>query len=129
MFFKLFGLSGALFAGLSVVLSAAFAHLPQFASGVPSVVQTALAQQQFHALGLLVVGLAMGQGRPSRWLVAAGGLMLAGMVLFSLNIYARQLLGWDAWRALVPWGGGAWIAAWVALAVGLTRKASSQQGF
>ena len=126
MFFKLFSLSGALFAGLSVVLSAAIAHLPQFASGVPGMVQTALVQQQFHALGLLVVALAIRSSRPSRWLLAAGGLMLAGMLLFSFNIYARQLLGWDALRTLVPWGGGAWIAAWLALAIGLTRKVSYQ---
>ncbi len=122
MFFKLFSLSGAVFAGLSVVLSAALAHLPQFAAGVPAMVQTALVQQQFHALGLLVVALAMLQLGPNRWLVLAGGLMLTGMLLFSLNIYARQLLGWDAARALVPWGGGAWIAAWIALALGLMRK-------
>ena len=51
MFFKLFGLSGACFAGLSVILSAALAHLPQFASGVPPMVQSALNLQQFHALG------------------------------------------------------------------------------
>ena len=129
MFFRLFSLSGALFAGLSVVFSAAFAHLPQFASGVPGMVQTALVQQQFHALGLLVVALAIRSGRPSRWLLAAGVLMLAGMLLFSFNIYARQLLGWDALRALVPWGGGAWIAAWLALALGLCRKVPNQQGF
>jgi len=125
MLFRLFGLSGALLAGLSVIFSAAFAHLPQFAAGVPSMVQTALTQQQFHALGLLVVALAIGQGHASRWLRAAGGLMLTGMVLFSLNIYARHLLGWEAGRALVPWGGGSWIAAWLALAMGLTHKVSN----
>ena len=125
MFFRLFGLSGALFAGLSVMFSAAFAHLPQFAAGVPSMVQSALTQQQFHALGLLVVALAIRSVGPSRWLLAAGGLMLTGMVLFSLNIYARHLLGWEAGRALVPWGGGSWIAAWLALAMGLTHKVSN----
>jgi uncharacterized membrane protein YgdD (TMEM256/DUF423 family) len=126
MWFKLFSLSGALFASLSVVFSAAFAHLPQFATGVPAMVQTALTQQQFHALGLLVVALALRLRGPSRWLVTAGALMLTGLVLFSLNIYARHLLGWDAARALVPWGGGSWIAAWLALAMGLTHKVSNQ---
>ena len=126
MWFKLFSLSGALFASLSVVFSAAFAHLPQFATGVPAMVQTALTQQQFHALGLLVVALALRRQGPSRWLMTAGVLMLTGLVLFSLNIYARHLLGWDAARALVPWGGGSWIAAWLALAMGLTHKVSNQ---
>jgi hypothetical protein len=126
MFFKLFSLFGALFAGLSVVFSAAFAHLPQFALGVPAMVQTALAQQQFHSLGMLVVALAIRQQGPSRWLVTSGALMLTGLVLFSLNIYARHLLDWDAGRALVPWGGGSWIAAWPLLAVGLRHKLSNQ---
>jgi uncharacterized membrane protein YgdD (TMEM256/DUF423 family) len=125
MFFRLFGLSGALFAGLSVIFSAAFAHLPQFAAGVPSTVQTALTQQQFHALGLLWVALAIRSVGPSRWLLAAGALMLAGMVLFSLNIYTRHLLGWEVGRALVPWGGGSWIAAWLALAMGLRYKVTN----
>ena len=44
--------------------------------------------------------------------------MVVGMLLFSFNIYARALLGFDSLRALVPWGGGAWIAAWLLLAVG-----------
>ena len=94
MFFKLFSLAGALFAGLRVVFSAAFEHLPQFASGVPGMVQTALVQQQFHALGLLVVALAIRSGRPSRWLLAAGGLMLLsttaerGVTLLSISAAA-----------------------------------------
>jgi uncharacterized membrane protein YgdD (TMEM256/DUF423 family) len=84
-------------------------------------VQTALNQQQFHALGLMLVGLALYQRRSCPWLLAAGGLLLVGMVFFSFNIYARQLLGLDAFRALVPWGGGAWIVAWLVAAIGFTR--------
>ena len=125
MFFRFFSLSGAVFAGLSVVLSAALAHLPQFASGVPSMVQIALNLQQFHALGLLLVGLCIRQMGPSIWLWLAGALMFAGMLLFSVNIYARHLLGWEALRAWVPWGGSCWIAAWFALALGLMRKESN----
>ena len=120
-FSRIFLILGALCAGVSVVLSAAFAHLPAFANGIPVMVQTALNQQQFHALGLILVGLALGWRRPSRWWVASGWLMVLGMALFSFNIYARSLLGWDGLRALVPWGGSAWIAAWLLLAVGAFR--------
>ena len=122
MFPKVFCFSGALFAGLGVVFSAAFAHLPDFTQGVPVMVQTALNQQQFQALGLMLVGLALYQRRSCPWLLAAGGLLMLGMVLFSFNIYARQLLGFDAFRALVPWGGGAWILAWLVAAIGFTRR-------
>lgn len=117
---------GALSACSCVVLGAVFAHLPQFAAGVPAMVQTALTQQQFHSLGLLGVGLAVRVLGASRWLLAAGWLMLVGLLLFSLNLYARHVLGWDAMRAAVPWGGGAWIGAWLLLALGgfLARSAT-----
>jgi uncharacterized membrane protein YgdD (TMEM256/DUF423 family) len=112
---------GAISACTSVVFSAAFAHLPVFAGGVPTAVQTALSQQQFHSLGLLFTGLSLRVCGPSRWLLAAGGLMLVGLLLFSFNLYARHVLAWDTLRALVPWGGMAWILAWLALAMGLAQ--------
>jgi len=77
---------GAVSACMSVVFSAAFAHLPVFAGGVPAAVQTALSQQQFHSLGLLFTGLALRVCGSSRWLQAAGWLMLVGLLLFSFNL-------------------------------------------
>jgi uncharacterized membrane protein YgdD (TMEM256/DUF423 family) len=118
---------GALSACTSVVFSAAFAHLPVFAGGVPTAVQTALSQQQFHSLGLLFIGLALRVCGASRWLQAAGGLMLVGLLLFSFNLYARHVFGWDALRALVPWGGAAWIGAWLVLVVGFARACRAQK--
>jgi len=112
---------GAVSACASVVFSAAFAHLPVFAGGIPTAVQTALSQQQFHSLGLLFTGLSLRVCGASRWLKAAGWLMMVGLLLFSFNLYARHVLGWDALRALVPWGGAAWILAWLLLAMGLAR--------
>jgi uncharacterized membrane protein YgdD (TMEM256/DUF423 family) len=112
---------GAVAAGLTVVLSAWLAHAPLFAGGIPPMVQTALLQQGLHALGLLGVGLALWCRGPSHWWVAAGVLMVAGMLLFSLNIYARAFWQWDHLRSLVPWGGTCWILAWLSLAVGAWR--------
>ena len=89
-------------------------------------VQTALSQQQFHALGLVLVGLALRGVPASRCWQASGWLMLVGMLLFSFNIYARALLGFDSLRALVPWGGGAWIAAWLLMALGALRTGGAQ---
>jgi uncharacterized membrane protein YgdD (TMEM256/DUF423 family) len=117
-----FMILGALSACSSVVFSAAFAHLPVFAGGVPTAVQTALSQQQLHSLGLLFTGLAMGVFGASRWLKAAGWLMVLGLLFFSFNLYARYVWGLDDLRALVPWGGGAWMVAWLCLAVGLIGR-------
>jgi uncharacterized membrane protein YgdD (TMEM256/DUF423 family) len=118
---RLFLSLGAFSACTSVAFSAAFAHLPVFSEGVPAAVQTALSQQQFHSLGLLFTGLAMGVFGVQRWLQAAGWLMVLGLFFFSFNLYARYGLGVDAFRALVPWGGGAWMLAWLCLALGLIR--------
>jgi uncharacterized membrane protein YgdD (TMEM256/DUF423 family) len=115
---------GSISACASVAFSAAFAHLPVFAAGVPVMVQTALTQQQFHSLGLVIVGLSCVCLGASRWLLAAGWLMLAGLLLFSLNLYARHVLGFDAFRALVPWGGGAWLLAWLCLTLGFASAAA-----
>ena len=114
---RVFVTLGAVLAALSVALSAAAAHVPALQQAGASFAAS-LDQQQFHALGLVLVGLAMDR-RASLWLAASGGLMLIGMLLFCLNIDARILWGWDAARALVPAGGSAFILAWLALAVGV----------
>jgi len=108
---------GAVLAALSVVLSAAAAHVPALQQG-GAALAASLDQHQFHALGLLLVGTLLRQ-RESLWLAASGALMLLGILLFCLNIDARILWGWDAARALVPAGGSAFILGWLALAVGV----------
>ena len=110
---------GALSAASSVALSAAAAHLPVLQAGA-STLQTALGQQQFHALGLIAVGWLLARVR-SLWLSASGALMLLGTLLFCLNLCARLIWGWDAARAAVPWGGSAFILSWLALGLGVWR--------
>lgn len=114
---RIFIALGAVFAALSVALSAAAAHVSVLQQAGASFAAS-LEQQQFHALGLVLVGLAHAR-RASLWLTASGVLMLVGMLLFCLNIDARILWGWDAARALVPAGGSAFILAWLVLAVGV----------
>jgi len=114
---RLFIALGAVLAALSVALSAAAAHVPALQQAGPAFAAS-LDQHQFHALGLVLVGLALAR-RASGWLVVAGCLMVAGLLLFCLNINARILWGWDAARAFVPLGGSAFILAWLALAVGV----------
>ena len=121
---RLFIALGALAAALAVALGAAGAHA---LAGLPELSQswfrTALQYQQFHALGLLAAGL-LADRIPSRWITAAGVLMIVGTLLFSGNLYLRTLWGIDSFRSLVPWGGGAWMLAWITLAVGVARGRS-----
>lgn len=122
---RLFIALGALAAGLAVALGAAAAHVPAVVQAAtnPSFV-TALQLHQVHALGLLAVGLVADRLPASRAVLAAGALLVAGLLLFSGNLYLRTLWGIDSFRSLVPWGGGAWMLAWLTLAVGVARGRS-----
>lgn len=126
---RFFLVLGAFSAALSVVLGAIGAHAFQ-----PSDVllqkwfEIALHYQQFHALGLLVIGLLLQryprQGHPcSRWFTASGLLMTLGTVVFSGNLYLRSLFDFHALHAMTPVGGAALIVAWLCLTVGVWRSA------
>jgi len=121
---KIFLVLGALSAAVSVALGAAgshaFTHLPELSQ---SWFRTALHYQQFHALGLLAVGL-LADRIASRWLTAAGFLMIAGTLLFSVNLYLRSLADIHVLHALTPWGGMAFILGWLTLAVGVLTSSS-----
>ncbi|MEW6512582.1 MAG: DUF423 domain-containing protein [Pseudomonadota bacterium] len=119
---RLFLFCGALSAAISVALGAAgahaLAHLPELSQ---SWFRTALQYQQFHALGLLAIGL-LADRFASRWIVVAGWLMIAGTLLFSGNLYLRSLADFHALHMVTPWGGGAFILGWLTLAVGVVTS-------
>jgi uncharacterized membrane protein YgdD (TMEM256/DUF423 family) len=113
---------GALASALAVILGAAAAHIPVVAQAASNPSLTiALQMHQFHALGLLLTGLLALRLPDSRWVQFAGMLMLYGLFAFSANLYLRTLAGIDTFRVLVPSGGGAWIVAWLSLALGAAR--------
>jgi uncharacterized membrane protein YgdD (TMEM256/DUF423 family) len=120
---RLFLFLGALSAAVSVVLGAAAAHA---LAGLPTTAQawfqTALHYHQFHALGLIAVGLVAVHRPTSRWIAAAGTLMILGTLLFSGNLYLRSLADFHALHAVTPFGGAAFILGWLALAIGAIRK-------
>ncbi|MBL8489342.1 MAG: DUF423 domain-containing protein [Rhodocyclaceae bacterium] len=113
---------GALSGAAAVALGAAGAHA---LGGLPEAAahwfRTALQYQQFHALGLVLVGL-VAERAGNRWVVAAGALMIAGTLLFSGNLYLRALADFHAMHAVTPYGGGAFILGWLALAVGALKR-------
>jgi uncharacterized membrane protein YgdD (TMEM256/DUF423 family) len=104
-------------AAASVLLAAYVAHMGEALS--PSSLkslQSALQMQQIHSLALAgACTLALLQ-IPSKTLLLSAVLFAAGLLMFSLNICLIHLAGITVFRALTPYGGMAFVAAWLTLA-------------
>ena len=82
--------------------------------------ETGVRYQMYHALALLAVAYAVqrwGGALPS-W---AGGLFVAGIVLFSGSLYALSLSGTRVLGAVTPFGGLAFLAGWACLGLAALR--------
>ena len=77
--------------------------------------ETAARYQLLHALALLFVG-AKAPSAPRAGAGLAGGLFVAGVLLFSGSLYALVLTGVPAWGAVTPFGGLCFMAGWAVLA-------------
>jgi uncharacterized membrane protein YgdD (TMEM256/DUF423 family) len=119
---RLFLVIGALAMALAVALGAAASHAlrERLAADAGGWFAIALQYHQLHALGLMIVGLAAARS-PSRWFIAAGWLLIGGLLLFSGNLYLRSLLGIHELRALTPYGGMAFIGGWLCVVIGALR--------
>ena len=111
---KLFVAIGCIAALLAVAIGAFGAHAlkGRIAAELMPVYKTGVEYQFYHALGLILVGLAAFQLPQSGYLRGAGWAMLAGIVLFSGSLYLLSLTGLAWLGAITPLGGAAFIAAW-----------------
>lgn len=82
--------------------------------------QTAAHYQLVHGLGLLVLA-ALAQYLDSRLAAWSGGLMMAGIVVFSGSLYVLALSGLRGLGALTPVGGLLLIFSWLALMLAAWR--------
>ena len=116
--------AGAIFLALAVMIGAFGAHalqdrLDAYSRGV---YETGVMYHFFHALGILIVSIlpcagALPASRAS-WVCL---LLAVGIVLFSGSLYALAISGVRMLGAVTPFGGLAFIAAWVLLAYWLAR--------
>jgi uncharacterized membrane protein YgdD (TMEM256/DUF423 family) len=113
---------GAFTLALAVAIGAFGAHaldgrLDDYSKGV---YETGVRYHFFHALGLLIVSVLPRIGvlaaRRAGWVC---GLLLAGIVLFSGSLYLLAVTGQRMLGAVTPFGGVAFIAAWVLLGIWL----------
>jgi uncharacterized membrane protein YgdD (TMEM256/DUF423 family) len=119
---------GSLLAALSVLAGAFAAHglKQRVRAGLMTqekleVFDTAARNQMIHAIGLVLVGLAMRAGGTSVYSQIAGVAFLVGIVLFCGWLYANALWGNVALPLLAPLGGVAFVVGWVALAIAAWR--------
>ena len=82
--------------------------------------QKAVNYQGLHTLALFGVGL-LALHHPGRALNTAGWLFLTGMLLFSGSLYTLALSDLRSLGMATPFGGTAFIAGWIALALAAWR--------
>jgi uncharacterized membrane protein YgdD (TMEM256/DUF423 family) len=80
-------------------------------------VQSALQMLHIHVLAMLGVCAVALLHQASKVLLLSAVLFLLGLLMFSLNICLIHLAGVDSFRQLTPYGGMAFMAAWLSLAV------------
>ena len=121
---KVFLILGGINAALVVMLGAFGAHALKARLSVEmlAVYQTGVHYHLFHALGLLVVGLVATQLADSVYLKWSGWLMLAGIILFSGSLYVLSVSGLRWLGMVTPFGGLAFIAAWVVFVIAIAKS-------
>lgn len=122
---RLFLLLGGLLAFAAVLLGAFGAHglKARLSSDLLSVWQTGVQYHFLHALGLVLLGLAMLHLPDSAPLRASAWLMTAGVVLFSGSLYLLALTGQKWLGAIAPLGGAAFPAGLGGICLGSVSRA------
>ena len=115
---RVFLIAAALFGLVAVALGAFGAHALKDALSADDlrIFETGVRYQMYHALALLLTGLASTL-YPSRSLGWAGGFFIAGLVVFPGSLYLLVYSGLRAWGAVTPIGGLAFLAGWACLIV------------
>ena len=129
MMHKSFLIVGTLFAGLGVVLGAFGAHGLKQLVGPETVntYQTGVQYQMYHAFALLLVGI-LYERVPGALLNWAGGLFVAGIILFSGSLYllsglkAANKVGVSGVGILTPIGGLLFVAGWLLVLIALVKR-------
>ena len=117
MMARAFLVAGAVAMALGVALGAYAAHAAKGAvhPDAGRLLQSAVLYQLVHGMGVIAVAL-VARTQPSAWLLGAGALLLAGIVLFCGALWILALTG-RSLGPVAPTGGMAFIAGWLCLAI------------
>lgn len=119
---KLFLMAGSIAMTLAVALGAFGAHgLKKILSEeMLTIFETGVRYHFYHALGLLIIGLAA-RHLSTSLLSWSGWLMVAGIIIFSGSLYILSISGIRWLGAITPIGGLCYIAAWVLFAIAVWK--------
>jgi uncharacterized membrane protein YgdD (TMEM256/DUF423 family) len=109
---------------LAVALGAFGAHAlkTHLSAEALAVYQTAVLYHFWHALGLLVIGILWLQRTDWARLAWVAWLLIVGVLAFSGSLYILAITGVHWVGAITPFGGAAFIAAWLCLAYVVWRE-------
>ncbi len=121
---KLFLALGCINAMLVVLIGAFGAHGLKARLTVENmaVFQTGVQYHLYHAVGLILLGLIALQIPITPYLRWSGWLMLVGIVLFSGSLYALSITNIHWLGMITPFGGLAFIIAWLLLTIGIIKS-------
>lgn len=122
--FRLAILLGAGNAALAILFGAFAAHAIQntVSERMLVIFSTAVDYHLFHALGLIAVGLLIKHHPIGKLLNYAVYLMLFGIILFCGSLYTLSLTGITKLGMVTPFGGIAFIIAWLCVFIAFIKK-------
>jgi len=115
----------AVFLALAVGLGAFGAHglKARLDASHLDIFKTAVQYHFLHALGMLIVGVMGKTGAlPEQAANSVCWLLAVGILIFSGSLYVLAVTGVGVLGAITPFGGVAFIAAWLLLAWKLARR-------
>lgn len=121
---KLFLVLGSINAALAVALGAFAAHAlkARLSETDMGIFHTANQYHFYHALGLLITGMVISSFPSSALIKISGWVMFAGIILFSGSLYCLVLTQQRWLGAVTPFGGTAFIIAWLCLLTGVIKS-------
>ena len=113
-----FFLLGALLAGIAVAIGAYSTHSSTFDEVQLLWLEKGARYQMYHAIGLMLAGLALAHRRKFQTLtIGAASCFIGGIVCFSGSLYAITFTPLEA-GYITPLGGLLFMLGWILLALG-----------
>lgn len=115
---------GSVNAGLSVILGAFGAHALKnyITDELIKTFNTGVEYHFYHSFGLFIIAFAFYLLPDSKLLKWSGRLMMTGILLFSFSLYVLSITGIRGFGIITPFGGIAFVAAWILLAIAIIKS-------